>query len=74
MSSNLRFQANVLKALLETTEAFLIHLFEEANQCDIYAKHVTVMPKDFYLMQKLAGVCFNLVEIMNCHKSPLCMD
>ena len=51
IKNNLRFQANALKALQEVAEAFLVHLFEDANLCAIHTKHVTVLPKDFYLMQ-----------------------
>ena len=55
----LRLQANILKAHQEAAEAFMVHLFEDVNGCAIHAKHVTVMPKDSYLMQKLEGVHFN---------------
>ena len=59
VKSDLMFQANVLKALQEATEVFLVNLCKDANWCAIHTKHVMVMPKDFYLMQKHKGVCFN---------------
>ena len=59
IKSNLRFQANALKALQEAAKEFLVLLFKDANQCAIHAKQVMVMLKDFYLVQKLEGVSFN---------------
>ena len=59
IKSNYRVQANTLKELQEVAEAFLVHLLEDANWCAIHTKHVTVMLKDFYLMQKFQGVHFN---------------
>ncbi|XP_033731376.1 histone H3-like isoform X2 [Pecten maximus] len=36
-------------------EAYLVHLFEDANLCAIHAKRVTVMPKDIWLARKIRG-------------------
>ena len=55
IKSDLRFQANTLKALQKVIEYFLVHLFEDTNQGAIHTKCVTVIPKDFYLIQKLEG-------------------
>ena len=36
-------------ALQEAAEAYLVGLFEDTNLCVIYAKRVTIMPKDMQL-------------------------
>ena len=41
--------------LLQASEAFLVHLFEDAMLCAIHGKRVTVMPKDVYLAMRLNG-------------------
>eukprot|EP00956_Cyclotella_meneghiniana_P007887 scaffold10488_cov67-Cyclotella_meneghiniana.AAC.4 len=41
--SDLRFQSTAVLALQESTEAYLVGLFEDANLCAIYAKRVTIM-------------------------------
>lgn len=51
-----RFQADAILALQESAEAFLVHLFEDANLCAIHAKRVTIMPRDIYLARKIRGV------------------
>ena len=40
--SDLRFQSSAIGALQESTEAYLICLFEDANHCAIHAKRVTI--------------------------------
>ena len=42
----LRFQSSTILALQESTEAYLVGLLEDSNLCAIYAKRVTIMPKD----------------------------
>ena len=44
-----------MAALQEATEAYLIGLFEDANLCAIYAKWVTIMPKDIQLARRIRG-------------------
>eukprot|EP00804_Cyclotella_cryptica_P000166 CCRYP_017481-RB/>CCRYP_017481-RB protein AED:0.11 eAED:0.11 QI:0/-1/0/1/-1/0/1/0/110 len=44
-----RFQATSLLAIQESVEAFSGGLFEDANLCAIYARRVTIMPKDMQL-------------------------
>jgi histone H3/H4 len=51
-----RWQASALEALQESAEAFLVHLFEDANLCAIHAKRVTIMPKDVQLARRIRGV------------------
>ncbi|KAL6734072.1 hypothetical protein Aduo_004652 [Ancylostoma duodenale] len=48
-----RFTAEALCALQEISEAFLIHLFDDANLCAIHGKRVTVMPRDIQLVRRL---------------------
>lgn len=49
------WQSSALMAIQEASEAYLVHLFEDANQCAIHAKRVTVMPKDIQLARKIRG-------------------
>lgn len=50
-----RFQSSALGALQESTEAFLISLFEDTNLAAIHAKRHTIFPKDMQLAGKLKG-------------------
>ncbi|CAG8778964.1 13078_t:CDS:2, partial [Ambispora leptoticha] len=53
--AGLRWQSSALLALQEATEAFLVHLFEDANLCAIHAKRVTIMQKDIQLARRIRG-------------------
>jgi histone H3/H4 len=44
-------QSTAVLALQEALEAYLVHLFEDSNECAIHAKGVTIMPKDIQLAQ-----------------------
>jgi histone H3/H4 len=50
-----RWQATALEALQEAAEAYLTHLFEDANLCALHAKRVTIMPKDVQLARRIRG-------------------
>lgn len=50
-----RFQGSALASLQEATEAFIIGLFEDANDCAIHGRRVTVMPRDIQLAMKIRG-------------------
>lgn len=54
--SGLRWQAEALLALQEAAEAYLVHLFEDANLCAIHARRVTVMIKDIQLTRRIRGL------------------
>ncbi|KAI0032046.1 histone H3, partial [Vararia minispora EC-137] len=51
----LRWQSSAILALQEASEAFLVHLFEDANLCAIHAKRVTLMTRDLQLARRLRG-------------------
>ncbi|KAF9100182.1 centromeric DNA-binding histone H3-like protein cse4 [Mortierella sp. AD031] len=51
----LRWQSAAIMALQEATEAFMVHLFEDANLCAIHAKRVTIMQKDIQLARRIRG-------------------
>ncbi|CED85142.1 histone h3 [Phaffia rhodozyma] len=51
----MRWQTSALQALQEATEAYLVHLFEDANLCAIHAKRVTLMQKDIQLARRIRG-------------------
>ena len=44
--TDLRFQSSAVMALQESSEAYLVGLFEDTNLCAI---HATIMPKDIQL-------------------------
>ncbi|KJA30187.1 hypothetical protein HYPSUDRAFT_267876 [Hypholoma sublateritium FD-334 SS-4] len=54
-SADLRWQSSALLALQEATEAYLVHLFEDANLCAIHAKRVTIMTRDIQLARRIRG-------------------
>ncbi|KAF8663450.1 hypothetical protein AX16_001020 [Volvariella volvacea WC 439] len=53
--SGLRWQTSAILALQEATEAYLVHLFEDANLCAIHAKRVTLMTRDIHLARRIRG-------------------
>ncbi len=52
---SMRWQSQAIQALQEAAEAFLVHLFEDANLCAIHAKRVTIMQKDIQLARRIRG-------------------
>ena len=52
---DLRFQSSAILALQESTEAYLVGLFEDTNLCAIHAKRVTILPKDMQLARRIRG-------------------
>ena len=53
INSDYRVQANAVMALHESSESFLLRLFEFSNYIAIHVHHVTVMPKDIHLLRKI---------------------
>ncbi|RXK36830.1 histone [Tremella mesenterica] len=54
-AGDLRWQSSAIMALQEAAEAYLVHLFEDANLCAIHAKRVTIMQKDIQLARRIRG-------------------
>lgn len=52
---NLRWTDNALVALQEASEAYIVHVFGDAQLCAMHAKRVTVMPSDLKLARRIAG-------------------
>ena len=52
---DLQMQSTAALALQEASEAYLVCLFEDSNDCAIHAKHVMIMPKDIQLAQHIRG-------------------
>lgn len=52
---DIRFQSSALMAIQESTEAYMVGLFEDAYLCAIHAKRVTLMPKDIQLARRIRG-------------------
>ncbi|KAF8883683.1 histone-fold-containing protein, partial [Infundibulicybe gibba] len=53
--AGLRWQSSAIMALQEASEAYLVHLFEDANLCAIHAKRVTIMTRDIHLARRIRG-------------------
>ncbi len=53
--SDLQMQSTALLALHEASEAYLVHLFEDTNECALHGKRVTIMPKDMQLARRIQG-------------------
>ncbi|XP_042617237.1 histone H3-like [Cyprinus carpio] len=53
--TDLRSQSSAVMALQESSEAYLVGLFEDTNLCAIHAKRVTIMPKDIQLARRIRG-------------------
>ena len=47
------WKASAIAALQEAAEAYLVQMFEGANQCAIHAKRVTIQTKDIQLVRAL---------------------
>ena len=54
-AQEMQFQSSVLLMLQEAAEVYLVGLFEDTNLCPIYARHVTIMPKDIQLARRICG-------------------
>ena len=52
---DLRFQASGVLALQESSEAYLVGLFEDTNLSAIHAKRFTFRPKDIQLARRSRG-------------------
>ena len=53
--SDLRMQSTALLALQEASEAYLIKLFEDTNECALHGKRVTILPRDMMLARHIRG-------------------
>jgi histone H3/H4 len=53
--TDLRWAGGGLHALQEAAEAYLVHLYEDANLCAIHAKRVTIFVKDIQLARRIRG-------------------
>ena len=51
MKADLRWHGAVIIALQEASESYLVNLLEDSNMIAINAKHVTIMPKDMFLVK-----------------------
>ncbi|EMD40755.1 hypothetical protein CERSUDRAFT_45118 [Gelatoporia subvermispora B] len=58
--AGMRWQASAILALQEATEAYLVHLFEDANLCAIHAKRVTLMQRDIQLARRIRGPVYGM--------------
>ncbi len=56
ISTELWVTPDALESLQEVAEVYLVCVFEDSNLCAIHAKHVTIMPKDFAVAQRLRSM------------------
>ena len=54
IKQDLCFQSSALLALQEAAEVYLVLYFEKANLAAVHAKRVTVLPKDFFLVEAIS--------------------
>jgi len=52
---DLRMQSTALLALQEASEAYLIGLFEDTNECALHARRVRIQPRDMMLALRIRG-------------------
>jgi histone H3 len=57
--TDLRFQAAAIAALQESSEYFLVALFDDACLCAIHCNRITIQPKDMQLAARLRGYVKN---------------
>jgi len=50
-----KWQSSAVAALQEAAEAYLVHLFEDVNECALHAKRVTIQVRDMRLARRLRG-------------------
>lgn len=51
----MRISVHALLALQEASECYLTGLFDDAQQCALHAKRVTLMLKDLQLAKRIRG-------------------
>lgn len=56
LGGEFRWQSQAIQALQEAAEAFMVHLFEDAQLCAVHAKRVTIMRKDIQLARRIRGI------------------
>ena len=52
---DLKIQSTALLALQESSEDFLVKMFNDVNHCCIHGNRVTIQPKDMYLWGRITG-------------------
>ena len=50
-----KWQSSAVGALQEAAEAYLVHLFEDVNECALHAKRVTIQVRDMRLARRIRG-------------------
>ena len=55
LNDGMRIQSQALHALQESSEAYLVGLFEDTLLCAVHAKRITVMKKDIELARRIRG-------------------
>lgn len=51
--TGLKITQSAVEALRESSESFLVHLFEDSYLLSLHAKRVTLMPRDICLITRL---------------------
>ena len=55
IDGDLRFASQALVALQESSEAYLVGIFEDTQLCALHANRVTIMKKDMELARRIRG-------------------
>lgn len=55
MRERFRWQSTAILALQEAAEAHLVGIFEDAYNCTLHGKRVTLMVKDIQLARRIRG-------------------
>ena len=53
---DIRFQGTTIGALQESTEAYLVRLFEDTNLCAIHTKRLMILPRNIQFAHRIHGV------------------
>ena len=64
ISPGMKLQSTAILALQESSESFLVSMFEDVNVCVIHGGRVTIQPKDIMLWNRMTGgnYCINNSE------------
>ena len=55
LTDEMRFTSDALRALQESSEAYIVGVFEDTNLCAIHAKRATIYKKDMDLARRIRG-------------------
>ena len=63
--TDIRFTSTAIAALQESSEAYLVGVFEDANLCAVHANRITIQIKDVRLGRRLRGDNWKNISVLN---------